>query len=182
MLSETKALNELQKLKASYRNFIKINYEYNAQDCQTCPTKGACCLDAHFVNVHITKLEAVAIRKTLENLSEEKQRKVYERAAETVQKYNLKTSGDTFLKTFACPLFEKGVGCLVHFEGKPAPCIQHACYENKADLPPDQLQREVEGKIERLNKRTYGNASAWLALPVWLDLINPFEPDDKLKS
>jgi hypothetical protein len=171
-LSETKALQELQKLKTAYQSLIKTNYEHKAQDCQTCPTKGACCLDAHFVNVHITKLEAVAIRKTLENFSQERQREIYARAAETVEKYDLKTSGDTFLKTFACPLFEKGVGCLVHFEGKPAPCISHGCYGNKADLPPDKLQFEIENKIERLNKRTYGNAFSWLPLPVWLSLIN----------
>jgi hypothetical protein len=173
-LSQTKALKELQKLKTTYQSFIKTNYEHKAQDCQTCPTKGACCLDAHFVNVHITKLEAVAIRKTLENLSEENQREIYERAAESVKKYDLKTSGDTFAQTFACPLFEKSVGCLAHFSAKPAPCIQHACYENKADLPPDRLQHEIEDKIERLNKRTYGKDWAWLALPVQLGLVNPF--------
>jgi hypothetical protein len=178
-LSETKALQELRKLKTSYQNLIKTNYEHKAQDCLTCPTKGACCLDAHFVNVHITKLEAVAVRKTLENLSEEKQREVYERATETVERYDLKTSGDTFQKTFACPLFEKGIGCLVHSSAKPAPCIQHACYENKADLPPDKLQEDTENQIERLNRRTYGNAFSWLALPVWLGLVNPFAQNPK---
>lgn len=181
-LSETKALTELQKLKATYQVLIKTNYEHKAQDCQTCPTKGACCLDAHFVNVHITKLEAVAIRKTLENLSEEKQREIYVRAAETIVEYDLKISGDTFLKTFACPLFEKGTGCLVHSSAKPAPCIQHACYENKVDLPPDELQENAENQIDRLNKRTYGNAFAWLALPVWLGLMNPFAEHLKTKE
>ena len=181
-LSETKALRELQKLKTTYQNSIKTNYEHKAQDCGTCPTKGACCLDAHFVNVHITKLEAVAIRKTLENLTEDKQREIYARAAETIEKYNLKTSGDTFLKTFACPLFEIGIGCLVHSSAKPAPCIQHACYENKGDLPPDKLQEDAENQIERLNRRTYGNALAWLALPVWLGLVNPFAENLKTKE
>jgi len=175
MLPEIKGLNELKKLKGAYQNFIKTRYEPNAQDCQTCPTKGACCIDAHFVNVHITKLEAAAIGKTLGKLSAEKQAEIYRRAAETVEKYDLKTSGDTFAQTFACPLFEKGVGCLVHFEGKPAPCISHACYENEADLPPDNLQTEIENQIERLNKRTYGISLNYLPLPVWLDLINPFE-------
>ena len=42
------------------------------QTARACPTKGACCLDAHFVNVHISKLEAAAIVKTLENLDEDK--------------------------------------------------------------------------------------------------------------
>ncbi len=68
MLAETKALSELHELKTAYQSFIKNNYEHRAVSCETCPTKGACCLDAHFVNVHITKLEAVAIRKTLEKI------------------------------------------------------------------------------------------------------------------
>lgn len=181
-LSRTKALIELQKLKTAYQSFVKTYYEHKAKDCRTCPTKGACCLDAHFVNVHITKLEAVAVRKTLENLTEEKQRQIYERAAEAVEKYDLKTSGDTFLKTFACPLFEKGAGCLVHFEGKPAPCISHACYENEADLPPEKFQEEIENKIEKLNKKTYGNNVRWLPLPVWLGLVNPFAANTKAEE
>jgi hypothetical protein len=167
-LTETRALRELEKLKSDYQNLIRTEYEHRAQNCQTCPTKGACCLDAHFVNVHITKLEAAAIRKTLGKLGEEKQREIYKRAAETVEKYNLKTSGDTFAQTYACPLFEQDVGCLVHSESKPAPCISHACYENETDLPPDQLQTEIENQINRLNKRTYGGNAMWLPLPVWL--------------
>jgi len=172
-LTETKALSDLHKLKTAYQNFIRTNYEHRAADCEICPTKGACCLDAHFVNIHITRLEAAAIRKTLGELNEKKQAEIYQRARETVEKYDLKTSGDTFRKTFACPLFEKGVGCLVHLQGKPAPCISHACYESEADLPPDNLQTEIENQIERLNKRTYGDALTWLPLPVWLDLTNP---------
>ncbi len=174
-LSETKALIELKKLKDDYRKFVKTNYEHNAKSCLTCETKGACCLDAHFVNVHITKLEAVAIRQTLGKLSEENQREIYKRVEETIEKYGLNTSGNSFQKTFACPLFEKGTGCLVHFEGKPAPCISHACYENAEDLPPEKLQTETENQINKLNKQTYGNAFSWLPLPVWLDLTNPFE-------
>lgn len=174
-LPETKALIELQKLKDAYRELIKTNYEHRAKSCLTCETKGLCCLDAHFVNVHITKLEAVSIRRTLEKLSEEKQHEIYRRAAETVKKYDLHAAGDSFAKTFACPLFEKETGCLVHSEGKPASCISHACCENQTDLPPNRLEEEVENKIERLNKRTYGNAFSWLPLPVWLSLINSFE-------
>lgn len=174
MLSETKALGNLQKLKSDYTSFIKTNYEHKAADCAVCPTKGACCLDAHFVNVHITRLEAVAIRKTLENLTEEKQREIYERVFETIEKYALKADGETFAKTFACPLFEKGIGCLVHSTAKPAPCISHACYENKEDLPPECLQEEIENSIEKLNVKTYGKNLGLLPLPVWLELINPF--------
>lgn len=174
-LTEIRALRELEKLKNDYRRLVKINYEHRAQDCRTCPAPGACCLDAHFVNVHITKLEAAAIRQTLGKLSEAKQNEIYRRAREAVEKYDLKTSGDTFAQTYACPLYEKNVGCLVHSESKPAPCISHACYESEADLPPDDLQTEIENQIDRLNRRTYGVGLNHLPLPVWLALLNPFD-------
>jgi hypothetical protein len=172
ILTETKALDALGKLKRDYRDFIKTNYEHRAQNCETCPVQGACCLDAHFVNVHITRLEAAAIRKTLRELSAEKQKEIYRRAQEAVEKYDLKTTGDTFARTYACPLFETGVGCLVHSASKPAACISYACYENQADLPPEFFQEAVENEIEKLNKRVYGNALTWLPLPVWVSLIN----------
>jgi hypothetical protein len=172
MLSEKQALAKLQKIKADYQYLIKTEYEHQAKSCLTCETRGACCLDAHFVNVHITRLEAVAISAALVQLSAEKQKKIYERIENTVVEYDLKTSGDTFMQTFACPLFEKGIGCLIHSIGKPAPCIQHACYENREDLPPDELQEEVEAQIERLNNQTYRQNSNWLPLPVWLSLKN----------
>ena len=174
-LTETKALQDLQKLKSDYQNFIRETYEPNAQSCETCPTKGACCLDAHFVNVHITKIEAVAIGKTLAKLDDERRREIYERIAETIDKYGLKADGDSFAKTYACPLYEKNVGCLVHYEGKPAPCISHACYENETDLPPDFLQTEIENQIARLNNRVYGKRLNYLSIPVWLDLLNSAE-------
>ena len=176
-LSQTQALRELEKLKSDYQIFIRENYESNAASCETCPTKGACCLDAHFVNVHISKLEAAAIRQSLTELSVEKQAEIYRRVTETVEKYDLKTTGETFAQTFACPLFEPGVGCLVHSGGKPAPCISHACYENEADLPPDRLQTEIEAKIERLNRKVYGNVSTWLPLPFQIDSLNRL-PDE----
>ena len=181
MLTETKALNELRTLKKIYQSLIKTNYESKAENCETCPVQGACCLDAHFVNVHITRLEAVAIRETLGKLNDEKQREIYRRAAKTIEKYNLTTDGDTFLQTYACPLFEKGSGCLVHREAKPAPCISHACYQNQADLPPEFLQEQTEKRVENFNKRTYGNAWSWLPLPVWLSLVNPFAEEFKNK-
>ena len=171
MLAETKALEKLRKLKTEYQTRIRENYEHRAEDCAVCPTQGACCIDAHFVNVHITRLEAVAIRQTLQKLDEDHQKKIYERVEKTIEKYDLKADGDTFSKTFACPLFEKGTGCLVHKEAKPAPCIQHACYERREDLPPDELETETEKKIERLNERTYKNSANWLPLPVWISKI-----------
>src|SRR5262245_10655599 len=147
-LSEKQALSKLRKLKDGLRASVKT-YERRAKDCGACETKGACCLDAHFVNVHITRLEAVLIQIELEKLPPEKQKETRARIAETIEKYDLTTNGDTFQKTFACPLFEKDAGCLVH-PVKPIPCIAHACYERAEDLPPDALQTEAEAKIERL--------------------------------
>lgn len=167
-LSEKQALIKLQRIKTDFQAFIRENYEHRAKDCAVCPTQGACCTDAHFVNVHITKLEAAAVEKTLKKLGEEKRQEIYRRTEETIKTYNLSAEGDTFTQTYACPLFEKGIGCLVHSEAKPAPCIQHACYENKADLPPDDLQQEIESRIEMLNKLTYRNTPVWLPVPLWL--------------
>jgi Fe-S-cluster containining protein len=164
-LSEKQALIKLRGLKNDFRVNIKQNYEHRAKDCGTCETKGACCLDAHFVNVHITKLEAVLINEELQKLTPEKQKEIYRRINETIEKYDLNSEGDTFAKTFACPLFEQNVGCLIH-EVKPIPCIQHACYERAEDLPPDEIQIEAERKIERLNEQTYKKNPQWLPLPI----------------
>lgn len=165
-ISVKEAIQRLDKIKTKYRQNIAEKYEYKAKDCLTCETQGACCLDAHFVNVHITRLEAVAMKLVLNELEKEKLDEVKDRVLTTIKEYNLNESGDTFSKTFACPLFEKGIGCLVH-SVKPVACIQHACYEFKQDLPPDELQEEAEEKIERLNHQTYGKSN-WLPLPVWL--------------
>lgn len=157
-LSEKQGLIRLKAVKDAYRDTIQTGYERRAKNCLTCETKGACCLDAHFVNVHITRLEASAIRGVLDGLSDKKRADVYRRVNETIEKHGLSAEGDTFRQTYACPLFEKEIGCLVHEAGKPLPCIQHACYENKADLPPDELLTDQERVVERLTKRVYGNA------------------------
>jgi len=167
LLSEKQALIKLRAFKNDFRALIKQNYEHRAKDCETCETRGACCLDAHFVNVHITRLEAVLIREELEKFPPEKRKEIYARIAEAIEKYDLKSEGDTFQKTFACPLFEKSVGCQIH-SVKPIPCIQHACYERPEDLPPDELQTDAEEKIERLNEQTYKKRPRWLPLPVFL--------------
>jgi hypothetical protein len=175
-LEEPEALARLQRVKSSYQTHIKLNYEHAAADCRTCPVRGVCCTDAHFVNVHITRLEAVAIRETLHRsprLTEEAERAVYKRARETVARYDLRPSGDTFAQTFACPLYEPRVGCLVHSRAKPAPCIQHACYDSWQDLPPVSLETRNEHRIEQLNTAVYGAAWAWLPTPLWLCLIDP---------
>jgi hypothetical protein len=175
-VNQSEAIAELRRIKTAYQTFIRDNFEFAAQDCSVCPTFGACCTDAHFVNVHITRLEAVAIRESIgsnPNLTENEKKSVFKRIKETIEKYDLKDAGDTFAQTFACPLFAPKIGCLVHSYGaKPAPCIQHACYENKQDLPPDCLQDGVENKIEKLNRAVYREDWRWLPLPLWLDSEN----------
>jgi hypothetical protein len=184
-LSEQSALAKLQRLKTSYQTSIRRDYEQAAEDCRTCQTPGACCLDAHFVNVHITRLEAVAMRETIERtprLSEDEKREVYLRAGRAVSRYRLQASGDTFAQTFACPLYVARLGCLVHRRAKPAPCIQHACYANWEDLPPDSLQTRVEHRVEELNTEVYGAAWGWLPLPLWLKLLDPRADGSELQS
>ena len=175
-LSEAAALARLQRAKVAYQSHIKINYEPRALSCALCPTPGVCCTDAHFVNVHITRLEAVAIRETIRRtprLTEEGQRAVYARAQAAVERYNLRAAGDTYAQTYSCPLFAPGAGCLVHRRAKPAPCIQHACYENWEDVPPAALEWQAERRVESLNTEVYGAAWRWLPTPLWLTLVDP---------
>jgi hypothetical protein len=182
--SEAEALAQLQRVKSAYQSFIKLNYEHAAEDCRTCPTRGVCCTDAHFVNVHITRLEAVAMRETISRtprLTEAGRRAVYARARAAIERYDLRASGDTFRQTFSCPLYEPSLGCLVHARAKPAPCIQHACYDNWEDLPPASLQTRSEHRIEQLNTEIYGAAWAWLPVPLWLSLVDPERDGSELE-
>jgi len=177
-LSEASALARLQWEKAAFQSHIKVNYEPGARDCRVCPTPGVCCTDAHFVNVHITRLEAVAIRETLRRtprLADPERRAVYTRARLAVERYRLRAfvAGDTYAQTYSCPLFAPGVGCLVHARAKPAPCIQHACYDNWEEMPPVALQWRTERHVELLNEKAYGAAWAWLPTPLWLTLVDP---------
>src|ERR687890_1242064 len=101
-LTEAAALARLQREKAAYQSNVKVNYEPAARSCRACPSPGVCCTDAHFVNVHITRLEAVAMRDTLARtprLSEDERRAVYVRAREAVGRYGLRPSGDTLAQT-----------------------------------------------------------------------------------
>ena len=182
-LSEAQALARLQREKTAFQSHVVKAYEHAARDCRTCPTAGVCCTDAHFVNVHVTRLEAVAIRETLRRtprLGEDGRRRVYARAREAVARYSLRASGDTFAQTFSCPLFEPGVGCLVHRRAKPAPCIQHACYDRWEDVPPVESQWRTERRVEQLNVEAYGAAWAWLPLPLWLVLLDPYSDGAEL--
>jgi hypothetical protein len=170
-LSESRAIAQLQRLKSAYQAYMRQHYEHAAVDCKKCPTQAACCTDAHFVNVHITRLEAAAIKQTLKRtprLNDEQRTAVYDRAKQAIELYKLRRSGDTFKQTYSCPLFDREVGCLVHRRAKPAACIQHACYENWQDLPPDGLQNRTEHRIEQLNQSVYGSNWTWLPIPVWL--------------
>lgn len=166
LFSQQKALDRLKKLKSDFRSEITETYEHRAKSCLTCETRGACCLDAHFVNVHISRLETAAIKHTISTFSREKQNEILGRIDAAISKYGLTSDGDTYAQAFACPLFEKGTGCLVHEQGKPIACITHACYENKADLPPDEMLAQQESLVDDLNTRTYGRSQQWLPLPL----------------
>ena len=161
VLSETHALERLHQLKCDFAARIRKDYEHRAKDCLTCETQGVCCQDVHFVNVQITRLEAVAIAGVMQDLPQRSE--VLARTVRAVEKFSLADDRRTF---YACPLFEKGVGCLVHERGKPLPCIMHACYENKEDLPPDELLHEQEVRVERLNRAVYQKPGVWLPLPL----------------
>jgi hypothetical protein len=179
-LSEAQALARLQREKTAFQSHVIKKYEHAARDCRTCPTAGVCCTDAHFVNVHVTRLEAVAIRDTVARtprLTDEDRRAVFTRARAAVSRYDLRAAGDTYAQTFSCPLFAPGTGCLVHARAKPAPCVQHACYDNWEDVPPISLQWRTESRVERLNEQSYGAAWAWLPLPLWLTLVDPYDGD-----
>ena len=150
---------------------IAEGYEHRAKPCAACETPGACCLDEHFVNVNVSRLEAVAIKKAITELSAQTQNALRQRTAKVIEKYKLAEAMDTRTATYACPLFEKGTGCLVHDTAKPLPCIMHACYSSKADLPPDELLDEAELAVNRLNIQTYGQATAHLPIPLAIENI-----------
>lgn len=164
--SEKQALEHLEKIREDLRDQIRNGYEHRAKDCATCETQGACCLDAHFVNVRISRLEAAAIRNTLDKLSDERRLAVYSRVDEVIERFGLQEKTESDHATYACPLFEKGMGCLVHTDAKPLPCITHACYERKEDMPPDELLERHQLAVERLNFRTFLKAESWLPIPL----------------
>ena len=166
IISETKGIEKLAEIRAGFSRDIRDGFEHKAKPCTECETPGACCLDAHFVNVRISRLEAAAIRKALNDLSPERKDGVFERVENAIDRFDLTNPDVSAAKTYACPLFENGAGCLVHETAKPLPCIAHACYERKEDLPPDELLAEREIEIIRLNQRVYGRSTPLLPLPV----------------
>lgn len=166
LIPEKTALVRLKELQSSFTARIRNDFEHRAAPCETCKTPGACCLDSHFVNVHISRLEAVAIVQAIEALPVSRQQMLSARIDETIDKYGLDATGEMQTQKFACPLFEKGIGCLVHSTGKPVACTVHACYEDEADMPPDEIQFEQERRIDRLNEATYGRSEPWRPLPI----------------
>lgn len=165
LISEKKALARLNELISDFKSEISSCFEFRAKSCVTCDVKGSCCLDAHFVNVHISRLEAVNIRRTLAELPEPIRSRTLIRIENCVDEYGLDEPGDSHSRTYACPLFDKYRGCLVHGV-KPTACIVHACYAAKSDVPPGELQIEQERRIDDLSVRTYGKREMWLSLPV----------------
>jgi hypothetical protein len=158
-VSETIALTRLRRIKDRLRADV-VGYESNAKDCARCDTPGLCCLDAHFVNVQISRLEAAAIADVIARLQPIRRAAVNERINETV------LALEPGKKTFACPLYESATGCLVHDDAKPVPCMIHACYQSAGDLPPDDLQDAAELTIDRLNAAVYGRSVPLEPLPI----------------
>ena len=146
LVSESTGLEKLRKIRKDFRQEIAARFEHRAKPCSTCETPGACCLDEHFVNVRISRLEAAAIKNAVAGLDDELRSAIDERLSKI----------DPAAEFYACPLYQKGVGCLVHETAKPLPCIAHACYERKEDLPPDDLLSEREIEIDALNRQVYG--------------------------
>lgn len=146
LVSESTGLEKLRKIRKDFRQEIAARFEHRAKPCSTCETPGACCLDEHFVNVRISRLEAAAIKNAVAGLDDELRSAIDERLSKI----------DPAAEFYACPLYQKGVGCLVHESAKPLPCIAHACYERKEDLPPDDLLSEREIEIDALNRQVYG--------------------------
>lgn len=165
LISKTIGLAKLGEIQKSFANDIRAKYEHRAKSCSVCKTPGACCLDEHFVNVRISRLEATAINRVIATLPIDEQQAVQNRISATIEKYKLDEAVD-LATTYSCPLFVSGTGCLVHDKAKPLPCIAHACYENEKDLPPDELLDEREIAVEKLNKQVYGKTEPWLPLPV----------------
>jgi hypothetical protein len=168
--SRTRAFAALRRLKDGFAGYIKRSFAANAVDCRTCTTP--CCADASFVNVNITRLEAEAMLATLRRSPRvPPQLLAAVRAADAVERYQLERAADTFASTYACPLFEPGRGCLVHYKAKPAPCIQHGCYERWQDLPSETQMRRVERRVAALNRQVYGpDERVWgfATIPAWL--------------
>ena len=146
LISESSGIERLRQIREDFRQDVAARFEHRAKPCAIGETPGACCLDELFVNVRISRLVAAAIRNAVAGLDEDQQSAIGERLANI----------DPDSEFYSCPLYQKGVGCLVHETAKPLPCIAHACYDRKEDLPPDELLAEREMEIDALNRQVYG--------------------------
>ncbi|MBP7377074.1 MAG: hypothetical protein KA956_11420 [Pyrinomonadaceae bacterium] len=166
LISQKSAFSKLDNIRTEFRATIRDGYEHRAKSCVTCETPGACCLDAHFVNVRISRLEAESIKAALLELPLEEQKAAAKRTADCIETYKLDECLETESATYACPLFEKGTGCLVHSTAKPLPCIEHACYGSRSELPPDELLETAERRVYDLNLRTFGQPGTLIPIPI----------------
>lgn len=171
-MTRERALARLKDLKSQFREHVDVRFGFRAKDCGTCLTP--CCADAEFVNVNITRLEAEAMLRVLDDddrFTPDERRRVLDRTRAAVETYGLDAASDTFATTYACPLFEPGTGCLVHRDAKPAPCIHHGCYDEAEHLPDEASLIDAERAVADLNRDVYGDAeSRWgyQTIPVWL--------------
>jgi hypothetical protein len=163
IVSEREGLERLGRIRANFAERIRKGWEHKAKDCAECDTPGACCLDAHFVNVRISRLEAEAISRAILALPPDLRARVVARIFAAIERYGLTDGAGGF---YACPLYEKGRGCLVHRTARPLPCIAHACYEDRRDLPPDELLDEAEQRVASLNEKVYRTPPRLVPLPV----------------
>lgn len=168
-LSETTALASLGEIRESLRASVS-EAEKKAKDCLSCESRGICCTDVHFVNVRITRLEALAISKAIDSLPKEKRDSVRELTAGAAEILEQKASQDFQTEFYSCPLFDKELGCTVH-EVKPGACIHHACYERAEDLPEESLLTRYEEEVGNLCKRAYGVDGMPKAIPLALTRI-----------
>ncbi|MDI1242099.1 MAG: hypothetical protein PSX80_09285 [bacterium] len=148
LLSESRAIERLAEIRDEFRSDIRARFEHRAKPCSDCQTPGICCSDEHFVNVRVSRIEAAAIRKAVVRLADEVRSQVFDRLEKV----------DADAEFYSCPIYQPGTGCLIHKTAKPLPCIAHACYERKEDLPPDELLATRELEIEDLNRRVYGRS------------------------
>jgi hypothetical protein len=165
LIAKKKAIARLRSDLAALADEVRTGYEHAAKDCAECDVKGSCCADAHFVNVRITPLEAAAIRGFIDRLSPEMRERFDRKIADTVSRYGLDRESPS-ASAYPCPLLDDDNRCIVHGVAKPVPCILHACYDRKEDMPPDDLQAAMETSIARFNLLTYGKPPVVRPLPV----------------
>jgi hypothetical protein len=148
LLSESTGIRRLVEIREEFRSDIATRFEHRAKPCSTCQTPGICCSDEHFVNVRVSRIEGAAIRKAVGGMTDEVRSGVFARLERIEDKAEF----------YSCPLYQSGTGCLIHDTAKPLPCIAHACYDRKEDLPPDELLSEREIEIDQLNRQVYGRS------------------------